>query len=257
MKSVYIDTHAHLYDEQFSEDRDAVIERMLNAGVEKVFLPNSDSTTIDGMLAMEEKFPDVCYPMMGLHPQSVKKDFEKELYSVEEWLGKKKFFAVGETGLDFYWDKTFLEQQIEAFRIQAQWAKKYKIPLIIHCRESFKEIIEILEKEKTEELTGIFHCFTGDKKDAEKIISLGFRMGIGGVLTFKNSHLGDTLKETDLKHLVLETDSPYLAPVPYRGKRNESSYIPIIAEKISGIKNIPPEDVADITTSNAKKLFHI
>jgi TatD DNase family protein len=252
-----IDTHAHLYLEEFSKDRPEVIAKAQEIGVEKIYLPNIDSRSIDAMLELEFRYPDFCIATMGLHPCSVKKDFEKELYIVEEWLGKRKFAAIGEMGTDLYWDKSFWQEQQEAFKIQAEWAKKYDLPLIIHCRNSIDETIALLEnlQENEKPLKCIFHCFTGNLEQAQKIIAMGFFLGIGGVVTFKNGGLDKVLPHIDLEHLVLETDSPYLAPVPHRGKRNESSYILLIAQKIAEIKSVSLEEVKSKTTQNAQKIF--
>jgi len=250
-----IDTHAHLYAKQFDEDRESMLERAKASGVEKFYLPNIDSNSIAGMLELEANHPETCFPMMGLHPCSVKENYEEELAIVEEWLFKRPFCAVGEIGIDLYWDKTTLPQQIIAFRKQIGWAKQLDVPIIIHARDSTEEILQVLETEKDDKLRGIFHCFGGTVEDANRIIDLGFYLGIGGVLTFKKSGLDKTLQEIDLKHVVLETDAPYLAPTPYRGKRNESSYVRLVAEKLAGVKNIPFTEVAAITSANAKKIF--
>jgi TatD DNase family protein len=253
--NIYIDTHAHIYSEEFDKDRPDMLRHAFEKGVEKIYMPNVDRDSIDGMLELEEKYPGQCIAMMGLHPCNVKKDFEKELYIVEEWLKNRRFAAVGEMGMDLYWDTTFRTQQEEAFKIQVGLAQKHFLPIVVHCRNSMKETIALLNTIHNGKLTGIFHCFSGTIEDAKEIISMGFLLGIGGVATFKNGGLDKILPEIDLKHIVLETDSPYLAPVPYRGKRNEPSYIPIIAEKIAEIKNIPLEEVAKETTSNALRLF--
>jgi TatD DNase family protein len=250
-----IDTHAHLYAKQFDEDRETMLERAKASGVERFYLPNIDGNSIEGMLALEAKYPEICFPMMGLHPCSVKENYEEELAIVEEWLFKRSFCAVGEIGIDLYWDKTTLPQQIIAFRRQIGWAKQLDIPIIIHARESTEEILEVLESEKDDKLRGIFHCFGGTVEEANRITDLGFYLGIGGVLTFKKSGLDKTMQEIDLQHVVLETDAPYLAPTPYRGKRNESAYIRLVAEKLAGVKNIPFTEVAAITSANAKKIF--
>ena len=252
-----IDTHAHIYSAKFDADFDQMLDRTFEQGVTKILMPNIDSTSIDGMLEIEQKHPGNCFAMMGLHPCSVNKNFEKELYLVEDWLSKRKFCGVGEMGLDLYWDKTFIEQQKEAFRIQASLAEKYQIPLIIHTRDAMVETIELLEELQSDDLFGIVHCFTGTLEDAERIIKTGFSLGIGGVATFKNGGLDKVIPEIDLKHLVLETDSPYLAPTPYRGKRNEPSYIPLIADKIATFKQITLEEVAKATTENALSLFNV
>jgi TatD DNase family protein len=252
-----VDTHCHLYAEDFDSDREFAIEKAGEKGVFKIFMPNVDSDSIDGMLALEDKYPGICYPMMGLHPCNVAKGFEKELYLVEEWLNKKKFYGVGEMGIDLYWDKSTLGMQQEAFLVQAELAKKFRLPLIIHSREAFRESADLVEKVKDDNLTGIFHCFSGDKKEAERAIALGFKLGIGGVVTFKNGGLDNLLPQIDLKHIVLETDSPYLAPVPHRGKRNEPSFIALVAEKLGLFYNKSVEEIAEITTLNALNLFNV
>ena len=220
-----IDTHTHLYAKQFNSDRDAMIQRAVEQGVEQFFLPNIDRESIEGMLALEAAYPERCFAMMGLHPCSVKDNYEEELAIVRHWLDRRKFCAVGEIGIDLYWDKTFFEQQKQAFLTQIEWAMEFDIPIVIHSRESTDIIIDILTEVKEDRLRGIFHCFGGTEEQARRIIKLGFFLGIGGVLTYKNSGLGDALKDISLEHIVLETDSPYLAPVPYRGKRNESAYV--------------------------------
>lgn len=251
----YIDTHAHLYDKKFKSDWNELVDRMNDTGIERVYLPNIDHASIEPMFEIEDKDKKRFIPMMGLHPCSVKKDFEKELYMVEEWLGKRKFSAVGEIGLDLYWDKTFFEEQKEAFKIQIEWAKKLNLPIAIHTRDATDEALEILEQHKDEKLKGVFHCFGGTVEQAQRIQKLGFLMGIGGVVTYKNAGLDKVLPKLDLNYLILETDAPYLAPVPHRGKRNESSYIPIIAKQIAQIKEVTIKEVAEKTTQNAKKLF--
>lgn len=252
---MFIDTHAHIYAQQFEKDQDDTIQRAFDQGVNKIYMPNIDHTSIDAMLEVEAKYPDNCFAMMGLHPCSVKQDFEKELYKVEDWLNKRSFAAVGEIGTDLYWDKTFYEQQAEAFRIQVEWAKKYQRPIVIHCRDSFQETIDLLTPLMDDKLTGVFHCFTGNVADAQQVIELGFYLGIGGVSTFKNGGLDKVLPEVPLEHLVLETDCPYLAPVPHRGKRNESAYVPLIAQKLAEMKGVTVEKIAESTTENAKNLF--
>ncbi len=251
----FIDTHAHIYSHQFQNDRKEMLMRTFEAGVRKILMPNVDSESIEGMLALERDYPQQCFPMMGLHPCSVSQDFEQELKIVENWLSHHKFIAVGEMGIDLYWDKTFFEQQKEAFRIQADWAKQYHLPLVIHSRESIKEVINLLEELADENLFGVLHCFTGTLEDAQRLISMNFKLGIGGVVTYKNGGLEPIIRELSLEHLVLETDSPYLAPVPYRGKRNETSYVPIIAQRVAHIKGISLEEVAEKTTETAIQLF--
>jgi TatD DNase family protein len=250
-----IDTHTHLYAEQFDEDRSEAIERAKRRGIEKFFLPNIDRHSIPGMLELEATFPAQVFPMMGLHPCSVKADYQEELQIVENWLQKRDFCAVGEIGIDLYWDKTFYKEQVEAFQIQAGWAKARDLPIVIHSRESIDILIELLEKMGEERPGGIFHCFTGTLEQAQKIIDLGFYMGIGGVLTFKNSGLDSVIREVPLDYLVLETDSPYLAPVPYRGKRNESAYIFEVAQKLASVKEVSVKEVEEKTTANAEKIF--
>lgn len=252
-----IDTHTHLYVPQFDKDQTEVIERAIADDVEQFYLPNIDSTTIESMLDLEKKYPEHCFPMMGLHPCSVKENYEEELVIVKKWLDQRSFVAVGEIGLDLYWDKSFFEQQKAAFRTQIAWAKELNIPIVIHSRDSTAEVIEILALEKDERLRGIFHCFGGSVAEAEAIIDLGFYLGIGGVLTFKKSGLDKTLEHVDLQHIVLETDSPYLAPTPYRGKRNESSYVRLVAEKLASVKQTSFAEVAEITTKNAQAIFQV
>lgn len=251
----FTDTHAHIYSSKFKDDLPEMLERTFEAGVNKIYMPNIDHKSIDGMLELEEQYPDNCFAMMGLHPCSVNASFEQELYIVEDWLSKRKFKAVGEMGLDLYWDKTFFEQQKEAFRIQADFAKKYKLPLVIHTRSAMAETLELLEELADEDLFGVLHCFTGTENDAQRLIEMNFMIGIGGVVTFKNGGVDKAIKNIDLQHIVTETDSPYLAPVPYRGKRNETSYIPLIAQKIADVKEVGLEEVARITSENAHRLF--
>jgi TatD DNase family protein len=250
-----IDTHAHLYLGQFDEDRGEMLQRALDKGVDKFFLPNIDSTSISAMLAMEEAYPEHCFAMMGLHPCSVKENYEEELAIVRQWLDERPFCAIGEMGIDLYWDKSFLTEQKEAFMIQAQWAKELGLPIVIHTREATDIAIDLVEQVKDERLSGIFHCFSGTPEQAQRIIALGFHLGIGGVLTFKNGGLDKALENIGLEHLVLETDAPYLAPAPFRGKRNESAYLSLVLEKLAAIKGLPPEEVARMTTANAEAIF--
>ena len=253
----FIDTHSHLYSSQFNDDRTQVVNNAIANGVSTILLPNISSKYTKGMLALCAEFPNNCYPMMGLHPCDVSEEnFKHEIAHVEKELETGKYTAVGEIGLDLHWDKSTLEIQKKAFIHQVKLAKKYKLPIAIHVRESFAEAIELIEKLNDENLRGVFHCFTGSNEDAERVINLGgFYLGIGGVLTFKNSGLDKTIVAIDLKHLILETDAPYLAPTPNRGKRNESKYIVNIAEKLAEVHQISIEKVAEITTENAKKLF--
>lgn len=251
----WTDTHAHIYSKEFDVDRPEVIRECEELNVRRIYMPNVDHASIDSMLEAEMRYPKLCIPMMGLHPCSVKKDFERELYQVENWLSKRKFAAVGEMGTDLYWDKAFWEQQKEAFVIQVNWAKKYDLPLVIHCRESIDETIALLEPLADGKLSGIFHCFTGSAEQAKKIVAMGFYLGLGGVATFKNGGMDKVVPDIDLKHVVLETDSPYLAPVPHRGKRNTPTYIPLIATKVAELKNVSLQELMKATTSNALTLF--
>jgi TatD DNase family protein len=251
----WIDSHAHIYAKEFNDDREDALRRAAESGVQKIFMPNVDHTSIDAMMEVESRHPNQCFATMGLHPCSVNKDFQRELYQVEEWLAKRKFSAVGEMGTDLYWDKTFWEQQKEAFTIQVSWAKKYKLPVIIHCRETIDETIALVENLQDGTLTGVFHCFTGNAEQALRIAKLNFYVGIGGVATFKKGGLDTVLPEIAMDKIVLETDSPYLAPTPHRGKRNEPSYIPLIAQKVAEFKKIKMEEVMQQTTENALQLF--
>jgi len=251
----WTDSHAHIYLKEFDHDREEVLQRSLESGIEKIYMPNIDHTSIDAMLELEEAHPNECIPMMGLHPCSVKKDFEKELYQVESWLAKRKFAAIGEMGTDLYWDKSFWDQQQEAFIIQMQWARRYELPLVIHCRESIDETIALIENNHDEKVKGVFHCFSGTKEQAERITKLGFYLGLGGVTTFKNGGLDKVIPELDVNYFLLETDSPYLSPVPHRGKRNEPSYIQLIGERVALLKGMAVEEIQRITTLNAHNLF--
>lgn len=256
-KIVFNDTHTHLYLPEFSEDIDVVIYRAQQNGISKFFLPNIDSKSLPLLDALVKKDPSIYFPMLGLHPCSVNENFQTELLNIKKYSEKINPVAIGEIGIDLYWDKTFIEEQKIAFREQIAWAKENSLPIVIHCREAFQPIVEILHELKDEKLRGIFHCFGGSKSEAEEIISLGFYLGIGGVLTYKKSGLAEVLKEISLDHLVLETDSPYLTPVPYRGKRNESSYIKIIAKQLAEIKECSIEKVAEKTTENSFKIFGV
>ncbi len=254
----FIDTHTHLFLEHFNDDIDIVIKTATEKGVEKFFLPNIDSESINDVLELTKKFPDNCFPLSGLHPTSVTENYVQELEMIEKLLREHKFYGIGETGIDLYWDKTFIKEQEEAFAFQLELAKKHELPIIIHVRDSFDEVFKVVDVHNDKSLTGIFHCFTGDYTQAQKIIEYGgFKLGIGGVITFKNSKLGETIEKIPLEHIVLETDSPYLAPTPYRGKRNESSYIPLIAEKIAELHKISVAEVAKITTNNAAEVFKL
>lgn len=253
---MYIDTHAHLYHKQFDQDRTEMVRRAVDAGVQKLFLPNIDLTSVEAMHALCDQFPELCFPMMGLHPCSVGEDPARDLAEVERLLGTGRYWAVGEIGIDLHWDKTFIAQQQEAFRQQVRWAKELALPVVIHCREGFAETMAIVEEENDEFLTGIFHCFTGTEEEARRIIALGgFKLGIGGVITYPKSGLAETMAKVGAGHCVLETDAPYLAPVPFRGKRNESSYIPHIAEVLAQAVDLPQEEIERITTANAEEVF--
>jgi len=254
---ILTDTHTHLYSEEFDSDRDEMIQRAIDAGVSRFFVPSIDSSYTQKMYDLETQFPENIFLMMGLHPCYVKENYLEELAHVETELAKRKFYAIGEIGIDLFWDKSFLKQQQQAFKHQIQLAKKHKLAINIHCREAFDEVFEVLESEKATDLFGIFHCFTGDFGQAKRAIDLNMKLGIGGVATFKNGKIDQFLHEIDLEHIVLETDSPYLAPVPFRGKRNESSFTKLVAEKLAIIYQQPIEEIARITTENAKAIFGI
>jgi TatD DNase family protein len=251
------DTHTHLYSEQFDQDRDAMIQRAKDAGVQRFFIPAIDSSYTERMFSLKENYPNDVFLMMGLHPTSVKENFKSELQHVKDWIDKKSFVAIGEIGIDLYWDKTFLAEQQEAFQLQIQWAKQKNLPIVIHCRDAFDEIFEILELEKATNLRGIFHCFTGTLEQAKKAISYNMKLGIGGVATFKNGKIDTFLSQIPLQNIVLETDAPYLSPVPFRGKRNESSYITYVVEKLAAIYEVSFNDITKITTKNSKEVFGI
>ncbi|WP_269227000.1 TatD family hydrolase [Flavobacterium eburneipallidum] len=254
---IITDTHTHLYSNEFDEDRNEMIQRAIDAGVSRFFIPAIDSAYTQSMYDLEKVFPKNIFLMMGLHPTHVKDNYQEELEHIEEELAKRNFYAIGEIGIDLYWDKTHLPQQQDAFRKQIQLAKEYKLPIVIHCREAFDEIFEILEEEKSADLFGIFHCFSGTYEQALQAISYNMKLGIGGVVTFKNGKIDQFLNQIDLTHIVLETDSPYLAPVPFRGKRNESSYIIKVIDKLAEIYNLPKEEIARITTENSIAIFGI
>jgi len=251
---ILFDTHSHLFLSAF-KDIDEVIARAVDAGIKKILLPNIDNDTIVPMLDLCRKYPDICYPMIGLHPTKIKEDFEKELKITESRLRKDNFYAVGETGIDLHWDTAYLEQQKKALKKHLEWAEQYDLPIVIHHRKSINETIDVLEDYNNKNITGIFHCFTGTYEEAGKIIEKGFKLGIGGVVTYKNSGLDEVLKKTDISNIVLETDSPYLAPVPHRGKRNESAYLVYIAERVADIYGLTIKEVAEITTRNALNVF--
>ena len=250
-----LDTHAHLYADAFAADRAAALQRARAAGVATILLPNIDQTSIAGMLALEAEFPAVCHAMMGLHPCSVRADWEAELAIVEGWLARRRFVAVGECGLDFYWDKTFAVEQQAALRRQLALAKTYRRPVVLHTREAFAATADLVAEAQDGSLRGVFHCFSGTVAEAERAIELGFKLGIGGVATFKNGGLDNVLPHIGLEHLVLETDCPYLAPVPYRGKRNEPAYLPLVLHRVAALLGQTPEAVAEATTATAQALF--
>lgn len=250
----YIDSHTHIYAKAFDDDRAQVLERAGELGVYRLYMPNIDVDSIDAMLETELRYPQ-CIPMMGLHPCSVEKDFERQLYIMEDWLSKRSFAAVGEIGVDLYWDKTFFEQQQEAFRIQVKWAKEHQLPVVIHTREAMPQTLALLEELQDGTLQGVLHCFTGTLEEAQKAVALGFYLGIGGVATFKNGGLDAVLPHVPLNRLLLETDSPYLAPVPHRGKRNSPEYVPIVATRVAELVKKEVAEIAEITTASSLSLF--
>jgi len=252
---IFTDTHTHLYSEAFQEDQDDMMQRAINAGVRRFFVPAIDSSYTPAMLDLKKSYPDQVHLMMGLHPTHVKENYLEELDHVQEMLDEEPFVAIGEIGIDLYWSDEFREQQMEAFHTQIQWSIERGLPIAIHCREAFDEVFEVLETYRGSSLNGVFHCFTGNLEQARRAIDLKMSLGIGGVATFKNGKIDQFLNEIDLKHIVLETDAPYLAPVPYRGKRNESAYIPLIAEKLAAIYNTSVEHIAEVTTLNSTKIF--
>ena len=255
---IITDTHTHLYSEAFNEDRDLIMKRALDVGVSRFFIPAIDSGYNEAMFQLEKEYPEHVFLMMGLHPTSVKPDtYKEELNVVKEQLSQRHFYAVGEIGIDLYWDKSTLAIQQDAFKQQIELAKAYNLPIVIHCREAFDEIFEVLEDVNDDKLFGIFHCFTGTLEQAQKALSFNMKLGIGGVVTFKNGKIDQFINQVDLEHIVLETDSPYLAPKPYRGKRNESSYIYKVLERLSDLYQMPTEDIAKITTANSKAIFNI
>ena len=252
-----IDTHAHLYLEQFDNDLDEIMTRAAESEVERILLPNIDSSTTQRLWKTIDAYPTRCFPMMGIHPCSVNETIESELKHIESELGTGKYIAVGEIGIDLYWDKTFIKEQIAAFELQMEWAKELKLPVAIHCRDSFDEIFASVEKVQDGSLTGVLHCFTGNAEQANRTIELGLHIGLGGVLTFKNSGVDKAVQDVPLDWIVLETDAPYLAPTPFRGKRNESSYTKLVAEKLADVKQLPVEEIAKATTANAERLFNL
>lgn len=254
---ILTDTHTHLYYEREPDKLELLIERCVENSVTRLFLPNVNSESIEQVIGLAKRYPEYCYPMLGLHPCDVKEDYTVELAAIRRAIDSERIWAVGEIGIDLYWDKTTLALQQDAFRTQIGWAKELDLPIVIHCREAFDEVYSILIEQKDDKLRGIFHCFTGTKEQADRITDLGFYLGIGGVLTYKNSGLDKVVAGLDIRHLVLETDSPYLSPVPFRGKPNESSYLVYIAGKLAEIKNLSIEEVAEVTTKNSKSIFGI
>lgn len=259
---ILTDTHTHMYSDKFADDRDAAIQRCLDAGVTRLFLPNIDSTSVDGLLDLAKTWPNNCFPMMGLHPTSVGENVDDELEVVRQWLFEKldiaphgKFFAVGEIGLDYYWDTSFKDQQQMAFRTQIGWAKELGLPIVVHCRDAMDDILDILEEMNDDSLNGILHCFSGTLQQAQRAISMGFYLGIGGVVTFKNGGVAEVVQQLSIENIVLETDAPYLAPTPNRGKRNESSYLTLVADKVAECLRMTVEQVATATTDNSQKIF--
>ena len=251
----FIDTHAHLYSSPIKENIEGIMKNAMDNGIDTIIMPAIDSTTLEAMLEVEKTYPENCMAMMGLHPCSVKENVKEELAIIEKQLQKRKFIAIGEIGLDYYWDKTFTTEQMHAFEIQMQWALDYKLPIAIHTRNAMGETIEAVKPFAKKGLRGIFHCFSGSKESAEQIISMDFHLGLGGVLTYKNTGVAEAIKDIPMEWLVLETDAPYLSPVPYRGKTNEPSYMIHVAMKLAEIKNLPLHEIASITTNNAEKLF--
>jgi len=254
---ILTDTHTHQYYETDPVKRQELMQRCLDNGIRRLFLPNVDSASIDLVMSQVETFPENCFAMLGLHPCDVKENWQHELDTIYKAISLHKIYAIGEIGIDLYWDKSTLTNQIEAFKIQINWAKELKLPIVIHCRDSFDEVLAVLEEEKDDNLRGILHCFTGNLGQAQKLTDLGFYLGIGGVLTYKNSGLDKVVQQIDLKHIVLETDSPYLTPVPYRGKRNESSYLIYVAERVADLHQMSVEEVAAVTTENSKIVFGV
>jgi len=252
-----IDTHSHIYSTDFIHDRDEIIQRAYSNDVRKIILPNIDSSSVKNLLDMVDTYPHICIPLMGLHPTSVNHDYQEELQVVEYWLKKRKFYGIGEIGIDLYWETSFLEEQTHAFRFQLKLAREYQLPVVIHVRDSFEQVYNVLLEEKDKNLTGVFHSFSGTIEQAQLVIDLGFKIGVNGIITFKKSGLDEIISKIDPSNLLLETDSPYLTPVPFRGKRNESSYLVHIAQKIADLHQMTVGEIAKITTENARKLFGI
>jgi len=254
---VLTDTHTHQYYERDDEKRAALMQRCFDNKVNRLFLPNVDAGSMPLVFGLTDEYPDNCFPMLGLHPCDVKDDWQQQLAVIGDAVKRHKIYAIGEIGIDLYWDKTTLGKQFEAFKIQIDWARQNNLPIVIHCRNAFDEVYSVLQQEYDDKLRGIFHCFTGTLEQAQKIIDLGFYLGIGGVVTYKNSGLDKVVEQIDLKHIVLETDSPYLTPVPYRGKPNESAYLVYVAQKIAELHHTDMAAIASITTANSKNIFGI
>lgn len=252
-----IDTHSHIYSTEFIHDLDEVIQRAYSNDVRKIILPNIDSSSVKNLLNLVDTYPHICIPLMGLHPTSVNHDYQEELQVVEYWLKKRKFYGIGEIGIDLYWDKSFIDEQTHAFRFQLELARQYKLPVVVHVRDSFDEVYSVLAEVNDDKLNGVFHSFTGTIEQAKQITDLGFKIGVGGIVTFKKSGIDQVIKQIDPSHLILETDSPYLTPSPFRGKRNESSYLVYIAQKIADLHQMTIGEIAKITTENSRKLFGI
>jgi len=254
---MYTDSHTHIYSEEFGTDQVGAVQRALDKGVSRLYMPNIDSSSVVPMLELADRFPESCFPMMGLHPTSVKTDYKDELKQIEKYLAKRPYAAIGEIGIDLYWDKTYIREQKEVFALQLRWAREMSLPVVIHSRESFAEIFEVLEREQDGSLSGVFHSFTGNEEDAKRALSFRFMLGINGIVTFKNSTLPTVLRSVSPEKLLIETDSPYLSPVPYRGKRNESAYLLHTAGFLAGLYSMQVEEFARITTNNALSLFKL
>lgn len=252
-----IDSHSHIYSSEFKNEYSEIIERAKTAGVEKIILPNIDSSSINAMLRLSDEYPNYCLPLIGIHPTSVNEDYDKELEIIEYWLNKRSFFGIGEIGLDYYWDKTFKEEQIIVLETQLNWCLKHNLPAVLHIRDAFEDIFDIIEPFCKKGLTGVFHSFTGTLEEGQRAIDLGFLIGVNGLVTFKNAGIDKLIAQLPLEKLIVETDAPYLAPVPFRGKRNESAYVSYVVDKISDLKEVPVSKVSKITTANCKKLFKL
>lgn len=250
-----IDSHVHLYDEKFDADRDAMIQRALDAGIERLYMPNCNSETVEGMLAIEKQYPGICFAMMGVHPCYINANYKEELDRVEYWLQQREFVAIGEIGLDYYWDKTYVQEQKEAFIQQMEWALAKQRPVVIHMRESTRDTLDLVKPFSQRGLTGVFHCFSGSLETAREIIEMGFYLGLGGVLTYPKAGIQQVIQEIDIQHLILETDAPYLSPVPHRGRRNEPAFLPHVATMLADLKKISLEELRAKTNNNCVSLF--